>query len=81
MSARAPTDLIPDDGNAERFVQTSVREWAYARAYGSSDERTAEPPRWLHSYNWHRPHASIGSKPTITRLALGPNGRTSDLAV
>jgi hypothetical protein len=49
---------------------------AYARAYSSSDERTAEPPRWLHSYNWHRPHGSIGSKPTITCLALGPNGRT-----
>jgi hypothetical protein len=60
----------------ERFVQTSLRERAYARAYGSSDERAAEPPRWLHSYNWHRPHGRIGSKPTITRLALGPSGRT-----
>jgi transposase InsO family protein len=42
------------NGNAERFIQTSLREWAYARAYDSSDERTAELPRWLHSYNWHR---------------------------
>jgi transposase InsO family protein len=40
------------NGKAERFIQTSLREWAYARAYDSSDERTAELPRWLHSYNW-----------------------------
>jgi len=32
MSAQAPTDLIPDNGKAERFAQTSLREWAYARA-------------------------------------------------
>jgi transposase InsO family protein len=30
------------NGKAERFIQTSLREWAYARAYDSSDERTAE---------------------------------------
>jgi transposase InsO family protein len=72
-SAQAPTELIPDNGKAQRFVQTSLREWANARAYGSADERTAELPRWLHSYNWHRPHGSTGSKPTITRLALDKN--------
>jgi transposase InsO family protein len=61
------------NGKAERFIQTSLREWAYARAYHSSDERTAEPPQWLHRYNWHRPHGSIGSKPPISRLALDRN--------
>jgi transposase InsO family protein len=61
------------NGKAERFIQTSLREWAYARAYNTSDERTAELPRWLHRYNWHRPHASIGSKPPISRLALTGN--------
>ncbi|MER9774909.1 IS481 family transposase [Mesorhizobium sp. M0220] len=58
------------NGKAERFIQTSLREWAYARAYNSSIERTAELPRWLHRYNWHRPHASLGSKPPISRLGL-----------
>jgi transposase InsO family protein len=58
------------NGKAERFVQTSLREWAYARAYTTSDERAAELPRWLHRYNWHRPHGSIGSKPPISRLGL-----------
>lgn len=58
------------NGKAERVIQTSLRQWAYARAYNTSDERTAELPRWLHRYNWHRPHGSIGSKPPISRLGL-----------
>jgi len=56
------------NGKAERFVQTSLREWAYARAYNTSDERPAELPLWLHRYNWHRPHGAIGAKPPISRL-------------
>ena len=51
-------------------VQTSLREWAYAKAYGNSEERAAELPIWLHRYNWHRPHGSIGAKPPISRLTL-----------
>jgi len=58
------------NGKAERFVQTSLREWAYARAYSTSEERAAELPIWLHRYNWHRPHGSIASKPPISRLSL-----------
>jgi putative transposase len=61
------------NGKAERFIQTSLREWAYAQAYNTSKERGAELPRWLHRYNWHRPHGSIGSKPPISRLALAVN--------
>jgi transposase InsO family protein len=61
------------NGKAERFIQTSLREWAYARAYNNSGERTAELPRWLHRYNWHRPHSSIGSKPPVSRLGLSGN--------
>jgi transposase InsO family protein len=58
------------NGKAERFVQTSLREWAYARAYNTSEERAAELPIWLHRYNWHRPHGSIGAKPPISRIRL-----------
>jgi transposase InsO family protein len=61
------------NGKAERFIQTSLREWAYARAYNTSVERAAELPRWLHRYNWHRPHGSIGSMPPISRLRLARN--------
>ena len=61
------------NGKAERFIQTSLREWAYARAYNTSAERAAELPNWLHRYNWHRPHGSIGSRPPISRLGLTGN--------
>jgi transposase InsO family protein len=58
------------NGKAERFVQTSLREWAYARAYDTSHQRAAELPVWLHRYNWHRPHGSLGAKPPISRIPL-----------
>jgi transposase InsO family protein len=59
------------NGKAERFVQTAIREWAYARAYESSDQRTGELPAWLHRYNWHRPHGGINDHTPISRLGLG----------
>ena len=58
------------NGKAERFIQTALREWAYAQAYPTSDRRADELPAWLHRYNWHRPHAGINSKTPISRLAL-----------
>jgi len=58
------------NGKAERFIQTCLREWAYAQAYPNSDRRAEELPIWLHRYNWHRPHGSLKSKPPISRLAL-----------
>lgn len=58
------------NGKAERFIQTALREWAYAQAYPHSDRRAAELPTWLHRYNWHRPHSGIKSKTPISRLAL-----------
>jgi transposase InsO family protein len=35
------------NGKAERFIQTLLDEWAYARIYGSSSERTAALPLFL----------------------------------
>jgi transposase InsO family protein len=58
------------NGKAERFIQTALREWAYAQAYPNSNRRADELPIWLHRYNWHRPHGSLKSKPPISRLAL-----------
>jgi transposase InsO family protein len=58
------------NGKAERFIQTSLREWAYAKAYQSSRDRQSELPHWMHRYNWHRPHAGIGDKTPISRLGL-----------
>jgi transposase InsO family protein len=61
------------NGKAERFIQTSLREWAYARAYQTSDQRAAELPYWLHRYNWHRPHGSLKSMPPISKLGISRN--------
>jgi transposase InsO family protein len=61
------------NGKAERFIQTALREWAYARAYQNSHQRSAELPHWLHRYNWHRPHASLKAKTPISRLGLSEN--------
>lgn len=58
------------NGKAERFIQTALREWAYARAYHNSDQRSAELPNWLHRYNWHRPHSGLKTKTPISRLHL-----------
>ena len=58
------------NGKAERFIQTALREWAYAQAYPTSDRRAQELPIWLHQYNWHRPHAGIKSQTPISRLGL-----------
>jgi transposase InsO family protein len=58
------------NGKAERFIQTALREWAYARAYEASDHRAQHLPAWLHHYNWHRPHASLGYLPPISRHPL-----------
>jgi len=58
------------NGKAERFIQTALREWAYARAYQSSYQRGRHLPIWLHRYNCHRPHASLKAKAPISRLRL-----------
>jgi transposase InsO family protein len=61
------------NGKAERFIQTALREWAYAKAYPTSHDRAEELPIWLHKYNWHRPHGGIEFKTPISRLGLAEN--------
>jgi transposase InsO family protein len=55
------------NGKAERFIQTAIREWAYARLYQSSADRLNHLAPWIHQYNWHRPHASLNQRPPISR--------------
>ena len=47
------------NGKAERFIQTSLREWAYAKPYSSSAERTQAIGPWTDAYNLDRPHSGI----------------------
>ena len=57
------------NGKAERFIQTSIREWAYATPFTSSDQRTKAMHPWLRDYNTNRPHSALGGKPPISRIA------------
>ena len=61
------------NGKAERFIQTAIREWAYARRYENSAQRLQYLQPWTHQYNWHRPHASLNQMPPISRSGLDVN--------
>ena len=61
------------NGKAERFIQTAIREWAYARRYENSQQRSDQLKPWTHQYNWHRPHASLNQNPPISRLGIDVN--------
>src|SRR5271170_566732 len=61
------------NGKAERFIQTALREWAYARSYQTSLERHEQLDTWLHDYNFHRPHASLNLNSPASRSGLNRN--------
>lgn len=56
------------NGKAERFIQSALREWAYARPYASSATRTAALSPWTAHYNHARPHSALGHTPPCVRL-------------
>jgi transposase InsO family protein len=58
------------NGKAERFIRTALDEWAYAQTYQNSEQRNSQLHRWLHQYNWHRPHASLANNTPISRAGL-----------
>ena len=56
------------NGKAERMIQTLLREWAYRFVFHTSAQRAALLPDYLHFYNYHRSHSSLGELPPIHRL-------------
>jgi transposase InsO family protein len=70
------------NGKAERAIQTLLNEWAYSRAYASSQQRTRALTSYLRWHNQRRPHSSLGNRPPISRAShlcghdkfLGPTG-------
>jgi transposase InsO family protein len=64
------------NGKAERFIQTLLREWAYAQLFQTSQQRTAALERWLLHYNFTRTHGALGHKPPGSRLTNLPRNYT-----
>ncbi|MGB7985583.1 MAG: IS481 family transposase, partial [Terracidiphilus sp.] len=59
------------NGKAERFIQTALREWAYAKHWRDSDERDAYLKPWTDYYNLERPHGSLNYRPPVSRSEGG----------
>ena len=59
------------NGKAERFIQTALREWAYAKHWTDSEQRDAHLLPWTDYYNRERPHGSLNYKPPISRSDSG----------
>ena len=64
------------NGKVERFNLTLKWEWAYARPYETNASRTAELERWLHHYNYHRPHMAHAGRSPITVVNNVPRKHT-----
>jgi transposase InsO family protein len=61
------------NGKAERFIQTMLREWAYARPYYTAGDRRRLLSGWLEHYNCARPHTALGKQPPMSRFPGGNN--------
>ena len=61
------------NGEAKRFIQTALREWAYATCFETSAQRQATLGSRLHHTNWHRPHTAAGGLARIPRVTLSQN--------
>jgi len=57
------------DGEAERFIQTLCKEWAYAMSLPNSEERNRWLPHYLVIYNRLRKHSAVGWRSPHQRLA------------
>ena len=59
------------NGKAERFIQTALREWAYAKHWSDSLQRDLHLQPWTDYYNHQRPHGSLNYMPPISRSDSG----------
>jgi len=55
------------NGKAERFIRTSLEEWAYVQPYENSNERTKMLSEFLDFYNNHRKHHGINMQTPAQR--------------
>jgi transposase InsO family protein len=65
------------NGKSERFNRTMLDEWAYARPYGSNNERLLAFGPWLEHYNCHRAHTALGGLTPMEVLVNNVSGNHS----
>ncbi len=65
------------NGKAERFNQTLLAEWAYARRYDTNQERLDALPAFVTRYNEQRPHGSLGGRTPMSALVNNVSGNHS----
>jgi transposase InsO family protein len=58
------------NGKAERFIQTALRERAYARPYPPPPSEPSSSSPGSMPIIGHRPHGSLKGNPPINRLGL-----------
>ena len=63
------------NGKAERFIQTMLGEWAYAKLYTSNSARLERLDRWVRYYNHHRAHSELGGHPPMDVLVNNVRGK------
>jgi transposase InsO family protein len=56
------------NGKVERFIRTTLNEWAWPTRFESSHHRKQDLLRWLVHYNLKRKHSSLGHRPPASRL-------------
>ena len=56
------------NGKAERFIQTLLRDWAYAVRYETSEQRALALSPFVEYYNHRRPHGALSKRPPVSRL-------------
>ncbi len=54
------------NGKVERFHRILLEEWAYIRPWTSDTQRSVAYHGFIHYYNHHRPHGSLGWAPPIS---------------
>jgi len=63
------------NGKAERFIQTMLGEWAYAKLYTSNGARLERLDRWVRYYNNHRAHSELGGQHPMDVLVNNVRGK------
>ncbi len=63
------------NGKAERFIQTLLAKWEYARLYRSNQERLSTFPKWLAHYNHRRFHTALGGSAPVAAAVNNVSGK------